>query len=133
MTRIMKQHGGLMLAGGFLAGMAAFMIMAFTADPGPTREIVLVARDVAFVSPDRPALPNPPLTLKKGEPVRLTIRNGEPDRVLHCLTIGGMNVKTPGSLAAGESVTLTFTPKQKGTFTYACLMHPTMIGRISVE
>jgi plastocyanin len=71
--------------------------------------------------------------LKKGETVKLTLLNQEPGKVLHCFTIGGMNVKTTRHLATGESETLTFRPREKGVFSYACLMHPMMTGKILVE
>jgi plastocyanin len=53
--------------------------------------------------------------------------------VLHCFIIGGLNVKTTRNLATGESETLTFTPRERGAFSYACLMHPMMVGKIVVE
>jgi plastocyanin len=92
-----------------------------------------VATDVAFQLVDQPGKANPPITLKKGQPVKLVISNAEPEKVLHCFTIAGLNVKTSGSLAAGESETLLFTPAKRGTYAYACLMHPSMTGRVVVE
>ncbi len=136
MTQMIKKHGGKMFAAGFLAGVVAFAVLAFTAQQSPrapTRTIVLAARDIAFRLPDQPNHANPALMLKKGEPVDLTIRNDEPGAVLHCFTIRGLNVKTARDLATGESETLMFTPQQKGTFAYACLMHPMMAGKVIVE
>jgi len=50
-------------------------------------------------------------------------------QVVHCFTIGGLNVKTASNLGSGETETLTFKPTQQGIFTYACLMHPQMAGK----
>jgi heme/copper-type cytochrome/quinol oxidase subunit 2 len=101
--------------------------------PARPREIVLLARDVSFWVVDRPQEPNPSLRLVRGQPVKLILRNDEPEKILHCFTIGGLDVKSSRDLAAGESETLVFTPNQSGTFTYACLMHPLMAGRVVVE
>ncbi len=136
MTQMIKNHGGKMFAAGVVAGVVAFTVMAFSMDRLPkhsVREIVLIAKDVSFRLADQPDESNPPLRLKKGEPVKLILRNDEPGKVLHCFTIGGLNVKTTRDLATGESETLTFTPTQKGAFAYACLMHPMMTGKVVVE
>jgi plastocyanin len=111
-------------------------VVAFSGSRGRAsqpREIVLVAKSIAFYLPNQPDKPNPTVTLKKGEPVKLVVRNEEPGRVLHCFTISGLNVKTSEDLSAGQSENLTFTPKKKGTFPYACLMHPSMTGKLVVE
>ena len=97
------------------------------------QEIVLLARDVSFWLPERPQEPNPSLHLTRGKPVKLMLRNDEPDKILHCFTIGGLDVKSTHNLASGESEVLAFTPTTSGTFTYACLMHPMMAGKIVVE
>jgi plastocyanin len=136
MPQIIKKHGTKMFAGGFIAGLLVFALMAFTTEPQDTsaaREIVLIAKDIAFRQPDHPDDPNPTIHLKKGETVKLTLLNQETEKVLHCFTIGGLNVKTTSDLATGESEMLTFTPKEKGVFSYACLMHPMMVGKIVVE
>lgn len=121
---------------GFLAGVLTLALTAFYGgrpQDAPPREIVLVASDVAFYLAGQPDKPNPPITLKKGQSVKLVISNAEPDRVLHCFTIAGLNVKTEGSLAAGETENLLFTARKRGTYPYACLMHPSMTGKVVVE
>lgn len=136
MKKIIKKHGTKMFVAGFVAGLLLFGVMAFSERPRPassTREIVLVAKDVSFQNASQPNDPNPTIHLKKGETVKLTLVNHEPGKVLHCFTIGGLNVKTTRDLATGESETLTFTPKKKGVYSYACLMHPMMAGKIVVE
>ena len=136
MAKIIKKHGSKMFAAGFLAGLLVFAVMAFNnrAENGSApREIVLITKDVVFQNASQPNEPNPTLRLKNGETVKLTLLNQEPDKVLHCFTIGGLGVKTSRHLAAGESETLTFTPREKGVFSYACLMHPMMAGTLIVE
>lgn len=125
-----------MFLAGFLAGVLTLAAVAFRAAKSsdrPPRELVLVGRSIAFYLSDQPDTPNPTLFLKKGEPVRLVIRNDEPGRVLHCFTITGLGVKTSSDLAPRQSETLTFTPKKKGVYAYACLLHPSMTGTLVVE
>lgn len=99
----------------------------------PAKQIVLIAKDQAFRLADQPGLRNPPIALRRGETVELELRNEDPARVLHCFVISGLNVKTTRDLESGESVKLTITPEEKGTFTYACLMHPLMAGKVVVQ
>ena len=136
MKQLIKNHGPKMFLGGFFLGVLMFAVVAFNTGRNqdkPPREIVLLATDVAFHLTGETARPNPTLTLKKGAPVKLVIRNTDPEKLLHCFTIGGLNVKTTGSLAGGASETLLFTPKERGTFVYACLLHPSMSGKLVVE
>jgi plastocyanin len=137
MPQIIKKHGTKMFAIGLIAGLLVFAVMAFNAehprDGATAREMVLITKDISFHLPSQPDNPNPSLHLKKGETVKLTLLNQEPGKVLHCFTLGGLGVKTSRHLATGESETLTFTPREKGVFSYACLMHPMMAGKIVVE
>ena len=137
MPQIIKKHGTKMFAIGFIAGLLVFAFMAFNLEHprngAPAREIVLIAKDISFRLASQPDMPNPSLHLKKGETVKLTLLNQEPGKVLHCFTMGGLGVKTSRDLATGEWETLTFTPRERGVFSYACLMHPMMTGKIVVE
>jgi plastocyanin len=136
MKKVIRNHGAKMFSGGFLLGVLMLAMLAFSnsnAKTLATREIVLTATDGAFYVVGQSEKPNPVLTRKKGQEVKLVIRNTEPGKVLHCFTITGLKVKTTGSLAAGESETLVFTPKKRGAYAYACLMHPSMSGRLVVE
>jgi plastocyanin len=137
MAEIIKKHGAKVFAAGFAAGMLLFAIVAFSVDSSPNsapaREVVLIAKDVSFHKAGETGQANPAIHLKKGETVKLTLMNQEPGQVLHCFSIGGLGVKTSRNLAAGESETLTFKPGEKGIFSYACLMHPMMAGKIVVE
>jgi heme/copper-type cytochrome/quinol oxidase subunit 2 len=136
MAQLIKRHRHKIFAVGLIIALATFAMMAFTTRESPRveqRELEVIAREIAFHSSDQPGQPNPVLRLRKGEPVKLTLRNEEISSVLHCFIITGLNVKTTRSLSVGESETLTFTPNAKGTFAYACLMHPNMSGKVVVE
>lgn len=136
MSQIVSKHGVKLLLAILVVGVLALTTFAFTAGPASNtepREILLTTRDVAFELPDQPGHPNPTIHIRKGEPIRLVVRNDEPGKVLHCFTIGGLNVKTSKNLSKGESETLAFTPNVRGTFVYACLMHPMMAGKLVVE
>ncbi|MGH7179940.1 MAG: cupredoxin domain-containing protein [Tepidisphaeraceae bacterium] len=138
MSRVIKTHKIGLLSLVFALAVLAAAVPALSlrhrwTQPQPVEEIVLVARDVAFWHSNAPGQSNPTLRLVRGRPVRLILRNDEPDAVLHCFTIGGLDVKSTRDLAGGDSEILCFTPDQSGTFTYACLMHPSMTGRVVVE
>jgi hypothetical protein len=98
----------------------------------PKVRILLVAKDQAFHLEGNPELRNPSIALKQGETAELVLRNDDPNRVLHCLSIGGLDVKTP-SIDSGQTFTVTLRPTKRGTLTYACLMHPPMAGKLIVQ
>ena len=86
------------------------------------RTIVLVARDMAFVA-EPAAGPNPAITLRPGERLRLVLRNQ--DRGMkHDLAIRTLGLRTR-VLDYGESDALVITaPEQPGTLEYFCSFHP---------
>jgi plastocyanin len=137
MAEIIKKHGAKMFLAGFIAGAVLFVMLVFSVgssqNAAPAREIVLIAKDVSFYTAGEAEPANPTIELKQGETVRLTLINQEPGQVLHCFSIAGLGVKTSRNLATGESETLSFRPAEKGVFSYACLMHPMMAGKILVE
>ena len=98
----------------------------------PKDRITLVAKDQAFHLEGKPELRNPSITLTKGEVAELALRNDDPRSVLHCFSISGLNVKTP-SIDSGQTLTVTIRPTERGTLTYACLMHPPMAGKLIVQ
>lgn len=120
------------LAAAILAVVLGFASWTPSQSTGP-QEITLIAKDVAFFLADHPNEANPPLQLTRGRSVKLILRNDEPEKVLHCFTIGGLEVKTTRELSTGESEVLSFTPGQAGTFAYACLMHQGMSGKVVVQ
>ena len=98
----------------------------------PTARITIVAKDQAFHLEGQPDLRNPPITLKRGQVTELVLRNDDPSRVLHCFSISGLDVKV-STIDAGQTVSVTVRPTERGTLTYACLMHPPMAGKLIVQ
>jgi hypothetical protein len=102
-----------------------------TADLPPTR-ITIVAKDQAFHLEGQPEVRNPPITLKRGQVAELVLRNDEPNRILHCFSISGLDVMVP-SIDSGQTASVTVRPSERGTLTYACLLHPRMAGKLIVQ
>jgi hypothetical protein len=120
-----------LLLGSLLALTLASCGNSSTGDATKVR-ILLVAKDQAFHLEGAPELRNPPIILKQGQIAELVLRNDEPGRVLHCLSISGLDVKT-SSIDSGQSLTVTVRPTKRETLTYACLMHPPMAGKLIVQ
>jgi len=102
-----------------------------TGDASKVR-IVIVAKDQAFHLEGQPDVRNPPITLKRGQITELVLRNDDPSRILHCFSISGLDVKI-SSIDSGQTVSVTVRPAERGTLTYACLMHPPMAGKLIVQ
>jgi hypothetical protein len=120
-----------LLLGGLLALTLAGCGDSSTGD-APKVRIMLIAKDQAFHLEGKPELRNPPITLKQGQIAELVLRNDDPSRVLHCLAISGLDVKT-ASIDSGQTLTVTVRPTKRCTLTYACLMHPPMAGKLIVQ
>lgn len=107
---------------------------------GPT--VAFVVRSVAGpkwegVGGSIEGVANPSLSLPLGATLRLTARNA--DGGFHDVGIrdaGGSVVTPPGWSddvdAAGEEVTLAWTPSAAGTYSYACKYHSSMVGALAV-
>jgi hypothetical protein len=102
-----------------------------TADLPPIR-ITIVAKDQAFHLEGQPEVRNPPITLKRGQVAELVLRNDDPNRILHCFSISGLDVMVP-SIDSGQTASVTVRPSERGTLTYACLLHPPMAGKLIVQ
>lgn len=96
------------------------------------REIRLVARDMAFYR-EGGETPNPTLTVRQGERVRITLRNAEPG-MLHDLAAAELGAATP-VLESGSTASVELTvPRRRGTYDYVCTLHPVLMrGRIDVR
>lgn len=75
------------------------------------------------------------ITVRKGEKVRVTVRNIE--TVSHGLAIPDFNIGIP-EIKAGHVETLEFTPDKTGRFPFVCTVwcsprHPEMTGTLIVE
>jgi len=103
-------------------------------DPdGDVREIVLVARDMAFHPAGEPGTINPTLAFPAGSRIRLTLRNEEPG-VTHNFAIPAWDVDSGGLAGPGEARVEFVVPDTKGREAYQCTPHATMMrGRIVVR
>ena len=99
----------------------------------PSREITLVARNMAFYLESDPKTPNPTIDVKAGERVRIVLRNQDRG-MTHDLAVPAVK-KTLDLIGWNESDDLTFTaPKQPGTYQYECQPHRLMMrGTIRVR
>lgn len=94
--------------------------------PGPTRDVVVVARGMTFVLEDAPDTPNPVIALRAGERVRLVLKNEAPG-LLHDMVIPDLGVEIE-QMRAGESRELTFiVPANTGRHEYRCRPHADMM------
>ncbi len=93
----------------------------------PPVNIEVIAREMSFNEN------NPPIVIKKGQTIHLTVKNEEESGVYHDFEISALRVKTQ-LLEPGEAETLNFTANREGIFTYTCPFHPRMmVGKVIVE
>jgi plastocyanin len=116
-------------AAAVLAALAAMAVVAFSplsANPrAASREIVVVARQMAFYV-EGSSEPNPTLRVRRGETVRIVLRNDEPG-VVHDLKVGDLNA-TIEPVRAGATGSVTFrAPDRPGRYEYVCRPHAQMM------
>jgi plastocyanin len=98
--------------------------------PGPTRELTLVARGMTFVFEDAPQEPNPLISLRAGERVRIVLKNDAPG-LLHDLEIPALNVQLE-QIRSGQSTEVTFiVPDKPGRHEYRCRPHSELMHGIA--
>jgi hypothetical protein len=86
------------------------------------REIVLIARGMSFVLPERPDEANPVIPLRAGERVRLVLKNEAPG-LLHDIRIPAWDVQVD-QIRAGQTAEVTFVvPEGPGRTEYRCQPH----------
>ena len=121
-------------------GLAAALLFALVAlpslvaDPGvPAREIVLVARNMAFYLDGNPT-PNPTLRLKAGEQVTLVLRS-EDAGITHDFAVKSWDVGTALLNGKGAvSVSFRVPDRRDGPQEYVCSAHSVMMkGVIQIE
>ncbi len=91
----------------------------------PTRDIVLVARDMAFRSASGGA-PNPVLDVRAGESVRIVLKNDDRGMVHDfAVPVAGIAMRL---LQWSEDASITFTaPDRPGNYEYVCRPHQLMM------
>lgn len=93
---------------------------------GPTREIRLVTRGMAFYLESDPASPNPVITVQAGERVRIVLHNL--DRGMthdFAVPVLGAGLKAIDWNETGDVVL--DVPEQPGTYEYVCRPHAAMM------
>jgi len=116
------------------AGACAFSFVALHGEEAP-REVVLIAKDMAFVA-DRPSAVrtlNPTIVLSAGERVRLVVRNLDAG-MRHDLLVDRLGLRTL-ALDFGESDGLVFTAPlaAREWDSYSSLHSRLLRGRIAVR
>jgi plastocyanin len=113
-----------------IAASVALATAAFSART-EVREITLVARGMAFYVEGQ-ATANPVVHVRRGERVRITVRNVTAG-ILHDLAIDSLNVAM-APLNTGEVGSLDFTvPDRPGSYEYYCRPHALMMhGTLAV-
>lgn len=116
-----------------LVAVAAAGALAFTLlrEP-PPRELVLTARDMAFVlsgGTDR----NPTLRLRAGERVRIVLENRDPG-MRHDLVARSLGLRIPALAHGGSDERVLRVPRERGEHDYVCSYHVRLMrGRMVVE
>lgn len=100
---------------------------------GPRRDIVLVARGMAFYLESDPSTPNPTIEVKSGERVRIILRNRERGMV-HDFAVPALQAALD-PVRWNEDGDVTFAaPATPGTYSYLCRPHAAMMaGEIVVS
>jgi plastocyanin len=114
------------------AAVAVILPRESTSASGGSREIRLVVRDMTYYEEGQNT-PNPTLHVRRGEQVRLLLRN-EDVGMSHDVAIRAWNTGTGIINGRGEAVVAFRAPATAGEETYACTPHGQMMrGTIRVE
>ena len=118
-----KVPGAALVAAAVLLSAAAAMIPVVA--PAP-REIHLVARGMAFYLESDPSTPNPTLTVRAGERVRVVVRNEERG-IRHDFAVPALEAALdPLDWREAGSLTIQV-PEEPGTYAYTCRPHRLMM------
>ena len=118
---------------GMIALAATLLPMIASSRSDGVHEVRLVVRDMTFYI-EGENQPNPTLTVRAGEQVRLVIRNEDPG-MRHDFVIDEWQVSTRMLADRGDDDVITFlVPSQPGDRTYHCTPHSKMMrGTIRVQ
>ena len=99
---------------------------------GGAREVVLVARGMAFEAPGQEGA-SPTLRLKAGERIRLVLENRDPG-MKHDVVAPGLGLRTATVEFGATDRLLVTVPRTPGTYDYFCSYHGRLMrGRMVVE
>ena len=114
------------------AVVVSLLPMLASSDLDEVREVRLVARDMTFYM-EGSAEPNPTLTFRAGEKVRLVLKN-EDAGIDHNFSVPKWEKKTKLLEGKGEDSIVIKIPKRKGSENYTCTPHSEMMrGTIRIE
>ena len=115
-----------------VAVMATILPMVASSELDKRRDVHLVIRDMAFYL-DGKGEPNPTLQFRRGERVRLVLRNDDAG-MEHDLVIKNWKIATKVVHGRGEEMLNIKIPRRAGSATYYCTPHSAkMRGTILVE
>lgn len=115
-----------------VATVAAILPRPESAGAGAVREIRLVVRDMTYYV-DGAGDPNPTLLVRRGERVRILLRNDDPG-MTHDFAVRAWKAETGLIQGRGDATVEFRAPNRTGNETYACTPHGEMMrGTIRVE
>src|SRR5687767_1124280 len=107
-----------------MVGLAALIPLVANRTAAP-REIVLIARDMAFYV-EGSDVPNPTIVLSPTEEIRLVVRNQDPG-IVHGLSTGLLR-RTIDRIEAGKTEKIRMrAPSKPGRYEYVCPPHAQMM------
>jgi plastocyanin len=132
MARVVIRRSALVTVLAIAAIGVARLLPAVAKPQLPPREIVLVAKDMQFYLSGQ-STPNPTLTLRAGEVVRVILRN-EDAGMTHDFTVRGLRLALPAVEGRGQSSSAELrVPERPGRHEYACTPHALMMsGRVEI-
>lgn len=99
---------------------------------GPSREIALVARGMAFYLNEEAGSPNPTITVARGERVRIRLRNQDRG-MTHDFAVPALTTALDAIDWNEENEVVFTAPSSPGTYEYVCRPHRAMMrGRLIV-
>jgi len=111
--------------------LGAVALLPLVAERSEPRDVLLIARRMAFYLGDDPTSSNPVIRVAPGERIRITLVN-EDSSFDHDFSIAAWRVSTP-PLRAGRTSVIFQAPQELGQIVYVCTMHATMMkGTIEV-
>lgn len=124
---------GKLMAIGVLVVLVVAAAVAATVPAPPQREVVLVARGMAFYLADDPGSPNPTIVLERGERVRVVLRNDDRG-MTHDFAVPEFRAALPAINWNEEDDVIVQAPAAPGEYDYYCRPHMLMMrGKIVVR
>ncbi len=112
-----------------IAGLMLLVALLPARSGTPTREVILVARGMAFYLDGDPSTPNPTLEVKAGERVRIVLRNQDRG-MTHDFAVPAV-AAAMNAIDWNESGEVTLdVPDTPGTYEYMCRPHALMMRGI---